>query len=370
MGHDLGHPPFGHIGENVLNERCEHAGLDGFDGNAQGFRIVTKLATRDSPNPGLELSPATLRGLLKYPYLREGQWKDEGKWGVYTSERTAFENALEGAAPGDISIEAEIMDWCDDVSYATHDVEDFYRAGMVPLERLAARDDTEARDEFISRASAALASKSEFNPELGAQAFRQLRAFLNPGTPFSGTRAQRRHLNRMTKTLITRYMGAAKLNHNAPRLTKDPEIHHEVMMLKQLTWQFVVNSPELASVQRGQMKVVRELFDTLMTWVSVEYDGGGGSPYRLPRRLRDGIDFWQYDGDGMGQVKAWLEAHPVDENENVDEIPSVDERLTRAIRARSVADYISSLTEIQALNLHSRLHGLANPSILEAWVRS
>ena len=79
LAHDLGHPPFGHLAEEALNELCEEYGLsDGFEGNAQSLRIVTELAVGDAIDPlgvglpGLNLTRATLNGILKYPWRRGG----------------------------------------------------------------------------------------------------------------------------------------------------------------------------------------------------------------------------------------------------------------------------------------------------------
>jgi len=85
LAHDLGHPPFGHIAEEVLNEVAEKAG--GFEGNAQSFRIVTKLAFRSPKYVGLDLSRATLSAILKYPCFRGKGKARKPKWGSYSTEK-------------------------------------------------------------------------------------------------------------------------------------------------------------------------------------------------------------------------------------------------------------------------------------------
>src|SRR5208283_1905126 len=70
MAHDLRHPPFGHIAERLLDELVNSELPDGFEGNAQSFRIVTKFAFRSSDVSGLNLTRATLNALLKYPWMR------------------------------------------------------------------------------------------------------------------------------------------------------------------------------------------------------------------------------------------------------------------------------------------------------------
>lgn len=103
LAHDIGHPPFGHIAEEVLAE--EMADLGGFEGNAQSFRIVTKLAVRDS-SLGLNLTRASLNSVLKYPKFRSqvaspGEatgvpWYDRSrgtKWGAYDRDQNEFFSA-------------------------------------------------------------------------------------------------------------------------------------------------------------------------------------------------------------------------------------------------------------------------------------
>ena len=69
LGHDLGHPPFGHTAEEKLNELIGNSS-GGFEGNAQSFRIVTKLAFKSTKHTGLDLTAATLAAMLKYPWLK------------------------------------------------------------------------------------------------------------------------------------------------------------------------------------------------------------------------------------------------------------------------------------------------------------
>ncbi|WP_409495038.1 deoxyguanosinetriphosphate triphosphohydrolase family protein [Amycolatopsis sp. cmx-11-12] len=145
--HDIGHPPFGHIAEEVLDARLTQvAGLEGFEGNAQSFRVVTKLARRKKEHKGLNLTRATLNAILKYPRLKPcdsckttALWTDRGygdKWGAYQTERDDFEWVRQGSHGELRSANAIMMDWADDISYATHDLEDYFRAGLIPLRGL------------------------------------------------------------------------------------------------------------------------------------------------------------------------------------------------------------------------------------------
>ncbi len=132
LAHDLGHPPFGHIAEEVLN-RLAGDTVEGFEGNAQSFRIVCELAFRSPEFAGLNLTKATLRAILKYPWTyRKRPTSYPKKWGAYSSEEPSFTHATGNNDGGPVlrCAEAEIMDSADDLTYAVHDVEDFYRAGQ------------------------------------------------------------------------------------------------------------------------------------------------------------------------------------------------------------------------------------------------
>ena len=102
VAHDLGHPPFGHVGEQEFRKQVEatpNPVWDGFEGNAQSFRIVTKLALRSPRVPGLNLTRATLNAMLKYPWNRESQGRKAEKYGVYHSEELDFTLHAKGAHP-------------------------------------------------------------------------------------------------------------------------------------------------------------------------------------------------------------------------------------------------------------------------------
>ena len=89
LAHDLGHPPFGHTAEEQLDACAREAGLvDGFEGNAQSFRILTRLAIHRLDYYGLNLTRATLNAVLKYPWLRspEPKTKRHRKFCIYEQD--------------------------------------------------------------------------------------------------------------------------------------------------------------------------------------------------------------------------------------------------------------------------------------------
>ena len=118
LAHDLGHPPFGHAGEDALNARMKPYG--GFDHNAQSLKIVTKLENRYAAFDGLNLTWETLEGLAKHngplrhppPYIAE--YNDRHKLDLQTYA----------------SMEAQVAAMADDIAYHSHDLDDGMRAGL------------------------------------------------------------------------------------------------------------------------------------------------------------------------------------------------------------------------------------------------
>src|SRR5206468_1630907 len=123
-----------------LNRLVRRASVtDGFDGNAQSLRILCRLTIGDGwtqegeeavPVSGLNLTRSTLAGVIKYPCAYGENPRMPKKWGYYQDEREYFEWARAGCVAHQRTLVAEVMDWADDVTYAIHDLLDFYRAGL------------------------------------------------------------------------------------------------------------------------------------------------------------------------------------------------------------------------------------------------
>lgn len=154
LAHDLGHPPFGHNGESVLDSLS--ANIGGFEGNAQSFRVLTRLEFKVFANDrsvGLNLTRATLDAVLKYPWARQPGMV---KYNVYADDREIFD-WVRSPAPGQRRcFEAQIMDFADDVAYCVHDLEDAVVSGAFNPALLATAAEVSdvaqaAHDEYARR---------------------------------------------------------------------------------------------------------------------------------------------------------------------------------------------------------------------------
>lgn len=342
IAHDLGHPPFGHVAEQTLDELARSRYLpDGFEGNPQSFRIVTKLAFRSPKVVGLNLTRATLNALLKYPWTRGTAGKEHRKWGAYYTERQDFEFARQLSSLGDKSqsVEAAIMDWADDITYSVHDLEDFYRAGLIPLHLLVIDPDERLR--FYQNAAERLSQVEDMSEERFtqlAEAFEKLISSVPLDAPYRGGKAERSALRTFTAGLIGRYVKNTRLQEpsasDSNPLMIPPGYKKEVKILKELTWHYVINNPALATQQFGQRQVIEELF-------RIFHDAVKDSRHRhiLPHGY-------------LEQVIETEETFP-DGQER-------EQQITRII-----LDLISSMTERHALILHRRLTGISFGSALD-----
>ena len=268
LAHDLGHPPFGHNGERALDEIARDIG--GFEGNAQTLRLLTRLEPKrvhpDGRPAGLNLTRATLDASTKYPWSRrDGETGAGGKFGVYADDLPVFEWFRDGRADGERCIEADVMDWSDDVAYSVHDVEDAIASGRLDVRRLRDRTDV---DSVLAVATGLYAADLGVDA-LGAALERVLASGAVP-TAYDGSRVDRAALKDMTSRLIGRFVHAVEvatrqrhgdgpLTRYAADLVVPDDTRAECAVLKAVAAHFVMHAQERVDVLSRQRGVVADL---------------------------------------------------------------------------------------------------------------
>lgn len=385
LAHDLGHPPFGHVGEETLDRTARASindgglGLaDGFEGNAQSMRIVTLGHTRSAKYEGFDLTLATLDAIAKYPWMRQDQvaaghkekleadasyrrhWK---KFNFYNDQEPLLAEIRRvrpsTLGPETQSLEASVMDAADDISYAVHDLEDFYLSGILNMSDV--RDDLEAFTEFLADRSLGERPSpfldmmqrlegdyagfyNEDNLEEAAeQVFRHLKRFTKPATGDAHAYGEQIARGEGAK-MIGRYISAVTVS-DEPAWAAGPHIHlraaewHEVQILKVITKHYVIARPDFALVQRGQQTILESLVLLLREWVDSEEDAK-----RLPPSLREELKIARAQEAGEIQTSFKSGAKPV---------------VPRGQPYRVILDYLCTLGDQQCVNLFQKLSGNA-----------
>ena len=322
LAHDLGHPPFGHNGERALDEAA--FGCGGFEGNAQSFRVLTRLEAKvvdpTGHTAGLNLTRATLDAATKYPWRRVDA-PASGKFGVYDDDLPAFRWLREGATGTRQPLEAQVMDWADDVAYSVHDLEDGIYTGLVDPSRLG---DADLRDALCALAAEHYASDAP-HAELREVLDRLL---AEPWwlRDFAGSAADVAALKATTSELTARFCGAAlaatRAEHgDVPLRRYDADlvvprpVRLECALLKTVTARFVMWLPRVLERQEAERGLVADLVAAVLA----------GAPETLDRALRIAYD----DADTPGE------------------------------RLRVAVDHVAGLTDTSATQLHRRLAGAA-----------
>ena len=292
-----------------------------------------------STGNGLNLTRATLNGILKYPWRRGQNPRKKDKWGAYDSDSTLFDWARKLGPDRMVkSNEAELMDWSDDVTYSVHDLDDFYRAGVIPLDRLVVDAEERVRfyEETFERRKGKLPEDMDETYLRGA--FDALIVQLPIRKPYAPTQEDRVRLRQVTSTLIRNFVTTVRLEPIGSRfrVVTEKKRRAEIFMLKQLTWHYVIKNPALATQQHGQRTIIRQLFDAF---------------YKAGTSAAPNIDLFPVS------IRGLLPALPAKET-------AANTELTRAI-----LDFIASLTEEQTIATHHRIHGINLGSSLVFRVR-
>ena len=273
LAHDLGHPPFGHNGETALNEVAQ--GIGGFEGNAQSFRLLTRLepkafSPQEGPRPGqsigLNLTRASLDAASKYPWPQaEGQTK----FGVYQDDLDVFSWVRAERSDTRTCFEAQVMDWSDDVAYCVHDIEDAIYGGHLDVGILGSRS---GQSEVIDIARQWYGA--HFDEAGLQQALTRLAQLPSWPTHYDGTLASLGRLKNLTSTLIGRFCLSAQLATRAQfgpqQLTRynanlivPTESRYEVTVLKALAARFVMSRAGVDEMYAQQRQLIKDLVEAI-----------------------------------------------------------------------------------------------------------
>ena len=314
LAHDIGHPPFGHNGEEALNQIADSCG--GFEGNAQSLRLLIRLEAKtvlpDGKSIGLNLTRASLDAATKYPWSRV---KDAKKFGVYEDDLEIFNWYRTGIESGKTSMEAQIMDWSDDVAYSVHDLEDSLVSGQIKLDQLS----NDLPKLFTVAKQMYLADITEAEMQIALSSLQKLSCWPRY---YDGTHRSLARLKDLASQLIGRFAQAAEvatqekygdgdLTRYSANLVVPRAQRVEVALLKSMAGHYVINADDSQIRYAEQQKLLTELVEAILESAPATLEG-----------------FFLQD---------WQQAQ------------------TDQQRLRVVIDQVASLTDPGAVALHTRL---------------
>jgi dGTPase len=347
LAHDLGHPPFGHAGEQTLDacmlEVSRHARLKGkralrFEGNAQTFHILVAAEPKSPAYPGLNLTRATLAGVLKYPFEQDIR---NHKF-IFTSDLPAARWALQQGGVvlekrrktkgrPKTSIACQILDWADDCAYSIHDVEDALQAQFLNPGDL--EDVRFARRVFAHYEAT---QEEECVPKVTFSEVRERLVDLERRIKPQGSgderalrkSAMRNILNELITSVSVEAGGGSRRSDFSWRLIVPDESRILSVLCKSVIWEAVITDPRVAAMSAKGREILRDLFRFLMEEVLEKR-----SVDLFPRYYRPIIE----DCLKGGQMEA----------------------------ARAVCNFLALLTDMDALRLHALLRGSKASSIFD-----
>jgi dGTPase len=346
LAHDLGHPPFGHVAEKELDLIAREFGLsDGFEGNAQTFRILTKLEPYKPNYAGINLTRATLDATLKYPWCRDRDragnlknTKEAQKFSIYDLDKDIFEFVRPDAeyrTSRKQSLEASVMEFADDITYSVHDLEDFYLAGLIPLNILVQNQDewhiffqdwlNHIRDNEL---------KEKVQNSSEQDRLKNFLSSLLPPRYAPGSIEQITNVRNRSSFLIQRYIQSACISENYGRhghLDRKVDEEIELKLLQRIVWKYVIKNPRLVTRQYGQVKIIRALFEIYKKAI---------------------------DEDLTKLIPAYFLKD--------DTLINFAEKSDRSLeKIRLAVDIVASLSESEAVLMYRRLTGLEQGSIMD-----
>ena len=267
LAHDIGHPPFGHNGEEALNQIASSCG--GFEGNAQSIRLLIRLEAKtvlpDGKSIGLNLTRASLDAATKYPWSRAVNAR---KFGVYEDDLEIFNWYRSGVESGKTSMEAQIMDWSDDVAYSVHDLEDSLVSGQIKLDQLS----SDLPKLFKVAQEMYLADISESEMQSALAALQKLSCWPRY---YDGTHRSLARLKDLASQLIGRFAQAAEVatqekygegdltRYNANLVVPRAQ-RVEVALLKSMAGHYVINASDSQIRYGEQQRLLTELVEAIL----------------------------------------------------------------------------------------------------------
>ncbi|MFZ4485581.1 MAG: deoxyguanosinetriphosphate triphosphohydrolase [Candidatus Nanopelagicales bacterium] len=316
LAHDLGHPPFGHNGEEELDRLAR--GIGGFEGNAQTLRVLARLEAKvtDSTgaSAGLNLTRASLDASCKYPWARKEGLR---KFGCYADDAAVFDWLRIGAPGEQTCLEEQVMDWSDDVAYSVHDAEDAVHSGLLDLAEFRS---TTVQEELIAIARERYAPDRDVHA-LSEAIGRLTRLEYWPGQ-FDGSMSSLVELKTFTSYLIGRFCvsaqiatqieyGSEPLTRYAASLVVPDEVRDEVSVMKAVAVKYVMNRPGADAEYARQRELIAELVHGLT--------------------LEEGRS-----------LEPWLK-------------PTYEAAANDAQRFRVIIDQVASLTDVSVVDWHRRI---------------
>ena len=267
LAHDIGHPPFGHNGEEALNQIASSCG--GFEGNAQSIRLLIRLEAKtvlpDGKSIGLNLTRASLDAATKYPWSRAVNAR---KFGVYEDDLEIFNWYRSGVESGKTSMEAQIMDWSDDVAYSVHDLEDSLVSGQIKLDQLS----SDLPKLFKVAQEMYLADITEGEMQSALAALQKLSCWPRY---YDGTHRSLARLKDLASQLIGRFAQAAEVatqekygdgdltRYNANLVVPRAQ-RVEVALLKSMAGHYVINASDSQIRYAEQQRLLTELVQAIL----------------------------------------------------------------------------------------------------------